>query len=747
MPLTAKYTWVESQTTVQLQVPLKGQPISKVDVFATECYLKVSFPPYLLELDLDGCIDSMQPRARVENGTLMIKARKKEGHIGLWGSLGKLVDRKCDPKVKARREESIKEKLKQEQELKERVSLRKHQDERLALRSQMSVEEDERRRIEDIKAEQKEKEEADVYRAFAELAAKQNRGGSTALDEPPATATAQSKEPGGREKRRQLPMPPSPTCSSMRDHLGTIDEGGSEEGSFIPPTTDSSAVPAAKLEAESSIWEDETGSRIDDEEAGGDRDDGGESKVTADSASGSSDQQQGRQQPLNDDDNAEEKVYRNKICNGDDDDDTPVRYTPAPRASVGVVPVGFTTRLFPTPLRESKVADESAWIMKNRRHLHKNKSLVGRLPAADSQSAGGGRGGGGRDGLPIDISETDPVWLKGKGDDLYRGGDFLGAVNAYTAALDADPMAAACLSNRAACYLCLSSTGGGNGNDRSRYASDCVADCGAALDILRALPETGPSQAKVLARRSLAYRELGHYGSSLEDCRAALLFSPGDAALLKQIARGEPLARAEACKKEAATRFASRDVHGACELYTAALKAVPSFPSALSNRAACYLALGKPRDCVRDCTAVLDMLSFSVADKSRGRISGDNTRTTSDALTAAGPSEEHMAAARDGTPAPSSSPPLPPPPAGFMPPPGSEKRTKWVLTTVVRRARAKVQLEDYEGALQDYRAADYVSPGNKEVEKDLRELERKVGRDVERKVERKPLQPLDPAAS
>lgn len=49
-------------------------------------------------------------------------------------------------------------------QLKERVSLRKHQDERLALRSQMGVEEDERRRIEDIKAEEKEKAEVRSYR-------------------------------------------------------------------------------------------------------------------------------------------------------------------------------------------------------------------------------------------------------------------------------------------------------------------------------------------------------------------------------------------------------------------------------------------------------------------------------------------------------------------------------------------------------------------------------------------------------
>ena len=561
--------------------------------------------------------------------------------------------------------------------------------------------------------------------------------------------------------------PPGLPCSSARNRLGTIDEGVSEEGSPVPPTTDSNAVPAAELEAESPFWEDETetGTRVDDEEeAEGGCDIGSESKETADSKTPQSSagekqqqqqQQQGTQQPPLDDD-AEENSHGNNTRNGnnDDDDETPVRYTPAPRPSVGVVPVGFTTRLFPTPLRESKVADESAWIMKNRRHLHKNKSLVGRLPAVGSESAGGGR----RDDLPADISETDPVWLKGRGDDLYRGGDFLGAVNAYTAALDADPRAAACLSNRAACYLRLCSAAAAaatatasGGNDRNRHASACVADCGAALEIFRALPETGPSQARVLARRSLAYRELGHYVSSLEDCRAALLFSPGDAALLEEVARGEPLARAEACKKEAATRFASRDVAGACDLYTAALEAVPSFPSALSNRAACYLALGKPRECVRDCTAVLDMLSVSSSGGNGDscspecRIAGEDTRRIASgalttAATAAGPGEEDGRAGQ-GTPAPSSSPPLPPPPAGSMPPPGSEKRTKWVLTTVLRRARASVQLEDFEGALRDYRAADSLSPGNEGVEQDLRELEREIER------RREPLQPLDAAAS
>lgn len=52
-------------------------------------------------------------------------------------------------------------------QLKERISLRKHEDERLALRSQMNVEEAERRLIEDLKAEAKEKAEVGLHVLFA----------------------------------------------------------------------------------------------------------------------------------------------------------------------------------------------------------------------------------------------------------------------------------------------------------------------------------------------------------------------------------------------------------------------------------------------------------------------------------------------------------------------------------------------------------------------------------------------------
>lgn len=88
---------------------------------ATEWYLKISLPPYLLELDLERCIDTTHSnnnsRARIENGTLIVELRKKQGFRGLWGKVGQIVHRNCEPEIKIRREESIKEQLKREHEV------------------------------------------------------------------------------------------------------------------------------------------------------------------------------------------------------------------------------------------------------------------------------------------------------------------------------------------------------------------------------------------------------------------------------------------------------------------------------------------------------------------------------------------------------------------------------------------------------------------------------------------------------
>ncbi|CAM9825481.1 unnamed protein product, partial [Discosporangium mesarthrocarpum] len=628
MPVTADYTWVESETTVQLQVPLKGTSPSRVDIFATECYLKVSFPPYLLEVDLHGFIDPEVHTARVRGGILIIKLTKKNGYTGLWGKIGVNTNHKSDPGVVARRKQSIQDKLKREQELMALASQRKHDDERLALRCQMSLEEAERQHIEDIKSEEKKEAEEEVYSAFSEMV---TRAGEDAGMERESHAVSHK--------------------SKLKDDLG-------------------SDVEASEYAEEKEVGEHEQifkhdcteilSKEVQGEAAPESKDGQGEylalENTCLDAADGRDDELQ----------NSKDSV---DPCN-----DSLMCYVPGPRkpATIGI---GFTARLFPTPLRESKAQEESVWITKNHKHLSKNKALTGKIPPVN---------------LDVDISESDPVWLKGRGDDLYNAGDYLAAINAYTAALEADPSMASSLSNRGASYL------------RLGQHEKCVADCCAAINAFRSSGGSGPSQARAFARRAMAQAELGQYHLSREDYRAALQFSPGDAGLKASVASAEVLARCEVAKRGAATKFAAGDFKGAHDLYSEVLELEPSFPSCLSNRAACHLALGSHEECVRDCTAALLLLDADPSD--------------------AGTSAKVWGGQCGGVVESSARPPVP----GSAPPPGSRKRTAWVVSTVMRRGMARIKIGAFNEALEDYRAAGKILPGDKAVESDIEKLEHMV---------------------
>lgn len=117
MPIRAQFTWSETEKVILLNIPLKGTSPKKVDIFgktcytfggrggekrvflplspspqphnslptnycilfiylATELFLKVNFPPYLLLLDLSKPVNDLQIRAKVNNGVLVITMNK-----------------------------------------------------------------------------------------------------------------------------------------------------------------------------------------------------------------------------------------------------------------------------------------------------------------------------------------------------------------------------------------------------------------------------------------------------------------------------------------------------------------------------------------------------------------------------------------------------------------------------------------------------------------------------------------------
>lgn len=127
-------------------------------------------------------------------------------------------------------------------------------------------------------------------------------------------------------------------------------------------------------------------------------------------------------------------------------------------------------------------------------------------------------------------------------------------------------------------------------------------------------------------------------------------------------------------KKSGDEKFSGGDVHAAIDLYTSALENDCNFVSAVSNRAGCYATTGQWGKCIVDCTKALDLLS--------------------DMSLSSGP----------------------------VPPPGSEKRRDWVVRTICRRGKARVEEGDYKGGVEDFEEAMKIIPeGRQKVRDDLQD--------------------------
>ncbi|KAM3926506.1 dynein axonemal assembly factor 4 [Leptodactylus fuscus] len=169
-----------------------------------------------------------------------------------------------------------------------------------------------------------------------------------------------------------------------------------------------------------------------------------------------------------------------------------------PTRKSGSILIQFTPRVFPTALRESRMAEEEEWLQKQaeaRRAIN-----IDNLDLQDLKE-----------------EEKSPEWLKDKGNKLFAAGDYLAAVNALNLAIRLNDKMPTLYLNRSACHLKL------------RNLHKAIEDASKALDLLTPpVPDNAAARLKAYVRRGTAFCELELYVEGLQDYEAALKIDPAN---------------------------------------------------------------------------------------------------------------------------------------------------------------------------------------------------------------------------
>ncbi|NXN64652.1 DAAF4 factor, partial [Himantopus himantopus] len=168
---------------------------------------------------------------------------------------------------------------------------------------------------------------------------------------------------------------------------------------------------------------------------------------------------------------------------------------PAPRSAT-TIKINFTSRVFPTALRESRVAEEEEWLRK--------QAEARRTVSADLSEL-----------EDLKEEEKNPEWLKDKGNKMFATGNYLAAVNAYNLAVRLNNKLPLLYLNRAACHLKL------------RNLHKAIEDSSKALELLTPpVRDNENARIKAYVRRGTAFCQLELYTEGLQDYEAALKIDP-----------------------------------------------------------------------------------------------------------------------------------------------------------------------------------------------------------------------------
>lgn len=193
MPVAVKdYTWKETETEVDIVLPLKGVKAAKADILSTERYIKVNYPPYLFEVYLHAEVLEEQCTARVGNGVIEFRLIKKE--VGLWGDLAskETEDRLV---LGEKRAEAVEKVQRVAVEQAEARAKKKREEEQFAIREQMKLEQEERERIEAEKQEERDRTNRELQRWKEKTKQAQQQQKNDATKQPGSQTAPKKKAP------------------------------------------------------------------------------------------------------------------------------------------------------------------------------------------------------------------------------------------------------------------------------------------------------------------------------------------------------------------------------------------------------------------------------------------------------------------------------------------------------------------------------------------------------------------------
>jgi len=384
MPLEGTYVWTEKKDLLKINIPLKGVSLSKVDIFD---------------------VDPIKHKASVKNGTLIITLFKKIQEI--WGQIMNEADELTKNKIK---KDSIAKHESLNVDLTNKRQERKISEERFSVKKQMALEEMERNKMENLKLEEKLEAEKSIYEAFSTMnktensqsyqskQSNHNNHNNETDSKKHVHFTADSKttiDTTSKNLDDDINMDKfldeddidevEETKSFNSDHIPTIEH---KKQSSIKPLKNVHSTIHSIIDnktTKSSIFDDVI---INEEEEDNNilTDENIENNDENDNVYNDNTQNQHIFQNIHatspNNNNNQQANLTNKTSQIETENDD-IKYIPPPRSngvslsSDNKIGVNFTPRVFPTPMRESKAAEEEDWVVKNKRHLKKNGILKG----------------------------------------------------------------------------------------------------------------------------------------------------------------------------------------------------------------------------------------------------------------------------------------------------------------------------------------------------------------------------------